>query len=125
VPLGNPTELDARGLGRLQGQATLPQPLAQRLLNPSGSRPPLKAHHHVIAVPHQRGFTLSPGLDHALNPQVEPVVQVHMTQQHAARPPWRCSLGVRVNLPVFQQARFAPASSQADQARIADSVFDT
>jgi hypothetical protein len=47
-----------------------------------------------------------------------------MTQQHADRPPWRCALVVWVNLPVFQNARVAPASSQADQAWIADSMFD-
>ena len=122
VPLGTSPALDERGLGQCQCEAKLPQPLAQRLLDPQGIRPKLAAHHNVVEVPHPRGCALEPGLHQARKPQVKPVVQGHIPQPHADRPPLRGPCRVRMALALFQHARFPPPSSQAEKARIADSV---
>jgi len=53
VPLSKATELDELGLARLQGQAELPQPFAQGLLDAQGIFAVLEAHNKVIDIPHQ------------------------------------------------------------------------
>jgi tetratricopeptide (TPR) repeat protein len=49
---------------------------------------------------------------------------LHVAQQHANRSTLRGSLLARMNRSIFQDARFQPTPDQADQARIADSMFD-
>jgi len=51
-------------------------------------------------------------------------MKVHVAQQHTNRSTLRGSLLARTNLSIFQDARFQPTPDQADQARIADSMFD-
>ena len=57
MPLSKATEFDQLGLARLQGQAELPQPFAQSLLDTQGILPVLETHHKVVDVAHQVGFT--------------------------------------------------------------------
>jgi hypothetical protein len=84
----------------------------------------LETDHKVIDVAHQMGFAPQPDLDDAFEPEVEHVMEVHVAQQHADRSTLRGSLLARMDLSIFQHARFQPAPDQADQARIADSMFD-
>jgi hypothetical protein len=124
VSLCESTKFDELGLGRFQGQAELPQPLAQSLLNSKGIFSVLETQHKVVDVSQHVGFAPQARLDHALEPEVERVVQVHVAQQDADRTTlWR-SLLVRMNHSVFQNACFQPAPDQADQARISDSVLN-
>src|SRR5262249_48116872 len=51
-------------------------------------------------------------------------MKVHVAQQHADRSTLRGSLLARMNRSIFQDARFQPPPDQADQARIAYSMFD-
>lgn len=53
MPLGEATELDELGLARFQGQAKLPQPFAQGLLEAQGILPILETLDEVIDIPHQ------------------------------------------------------------------------
>jgi hypothetical protein len=101
----------------------LPQPLAQSLLNAKGIFAVLETQHKVVDVSQHVGFAPQTRLDHALEPQVERVVQVDVAQHDADRTPLWCSLLVRMNLAIFQNACFQPAPDQADQARISDSVL--
>jgi hypothetical protein len=51
-------------------------------------------------------------------------MEVHVAQEHANRSTLRGPLLARMNRSIFQDARFQPTPDQADQARIADSMFD-
>src|ERR1700722_19737866 len=51
-------------------------------------------------------------------------MKVHVAQQHTNRSTLRGSLLARMNRSIFQDARFQPTPDQADQARIAYSMFD-
>jgi hypothetical protein len=73
---------------------------------------------------HQIGLAPQAGLDHALEPHIEHVVQVQIAQQHADRPTLRGPLLVGTNLAILQHACLQPAPDQTDQARVADSMFD-
>jgi hypothetical protein len=84
----------------------------------------LETDHKVIDVAHQSGFAPQPALHHAFKPEVENVMKVHVAQQHANRSTLRGSLLARMNRSIFQDARFQPPPDQADQARIAYSMFD-
>src|SRR5258707_769794 len=124
VSLREPTKLNQLGLGRLQSESELPQPLTQGILYADGVRSILETDHKVIDVAHQSGFAPQPNLDDALEPEVEHVMEVHVAQEHANRSTLRGSLLARMNRSIFQDARFQPTPDQADQARIADSMFD-
>ena len=56
--VGEPTKFDELGLAGFQCQVELPQPLTQFFLEAESIRPILEAHHKVIYIPHQVGFTL-------------------------------------------------------------------
>src|SRR6516164_2747207 len=55
VSLREPTELNQLGFGRLESEAELSQPKAQRLLNTDGVRSILETDHKVIFVAHRVG----------------------------------------------------------------------
>src|ERR1700692_790491 len=100
------------------------QPETQGLLYAKGIRSVLETDHKVIDVTHQMGFAPQPNLDDVLEPKVEHVMKVHVAQQHANRSTLRGSLLAQMNRSIFQDARFQPTPDQADQARIAYSMFD-
>jgi hypothetical protein len=124
VPLGKATELDELGLARLQCEAKLPQALAKGILDAKRIRAILEAQHEIIDIAHQVSFTAQTVPDHALEPEVEHVVQVEIAQQDADRPPLRCPLFARMDLPILQDAGFQPAPYQAVKAWISDSMLD-
>jgi hypothetical protein len=70
------------------------------------------------------GFAPQPALDHALEPEVEHIMEVQVAQQHADRSTLRSSFVVRVDCSVFQDARLQPTPDQIDQTRITDSLLD-
>src|SRR5215472_5841921 len=83
VFLRKATKFNELGLLRFQGQAKLPQSLAQYILDANSVLTILETQHKVVNVSHQIGLTSQPRLDHALEPQIEHVVQIHITQQNA------------------------------------------
>ena len=52
------------------------------------------------------------------------MMQIKVAQKYADRSPLRCSLLARMDLSIFQNARFQPAPDQTDQAWITDSMRD-
>src|SRR3974390_525773 len=124
VSLREPTKLNQLGFGRLKSEAELSQPKAQRVLNTDGVRSILEADHKVVDIAHQSGFAPQPALHHTLEPEVENVMEVHVAQQHANRSTLRCSLLARMDLSIFQDARFQPAPDHTDQAWITASMRD-
>jgi hypothetical protein len=50
MPLCEATKFNQFGLGRFQGQAELPQPFVQHLLDPQRIRTILEAHHKVVDI---------------------------------------------------------------------------
>src|ERR1700675_545480 len=96
----------------------------QGILYADGVRAILETDHKVIDVAHQSGFAPQPALHYAFEPEVEHVMEVHVAQEHANRSTLRGSLLARMNRSIFQDARSQPTPDQADQARIADSMFD-
>src|ERR1700730_7859562 len=124
MSLREPTELNQLGFGRLKSETELFQPKAQRVLNADGVRSILETDHKVIDIAHQSGFAPQPALYHAFKPEVENVMKVHVAQQYADRSALRSSFFARMDLSIFQNARFQPAPDQTDQARITDSMRD-
>jgi hypothetical protein len=124
VSLREPTKLDQLGLGWFQSKAELPQPKLRGRLYAKGIRSILETDHEVIDIAHQSGFAPQPALHHAFEPEVEYVVEVEIAQEHANRSTLWGSLFARMNLSIFQDARFQPTPDQTDQARIADSMLD-
>src|SRR5689334_6661041 len=51
-------------------------------------------------------------------------MQIRVAQQHADRSPLGRPLFARIDRPLFQNARFQPASDKTDQTWIPDSMFD-
>src|SRR5215813_3023037 len=87
------------------------------VLGPSQSQP-------LQGVPDANvGLSSQPGFDHALEPKVEYIMQVHIAQHDADRTALRGSLFVWIDFAVFQNACLQPAPDQADHARIADAVL--
>jgi len=52
----------------------------------------LEADYKVIDIAHQSGFAPQPAFDHALEPEVEHMMEIQVAQQHADRAPLRSSL---------------------------------
>src|SRR5579863_1059205 len=117
------TEFDEFGLLRFQGQAKLPQSFAQRILDAKRILAILKAQHKVVDVSHQIGLASQPRLDHSFEPQIEHVVEIHVTQQYADRPSLWSTFFVRMEFLIFQNLCFQPASDQANQTRVAYSML--
>src|SRR6201997_417470 len=117
VSLREPTELNQLGFGRLKSEAELSQPKAQRVLNADGVRSILEADHKVVDIAHQSGFAPQPALHHAFEPEVEHKMKIEVAQEYANRSALRSSLLARLDLSVFQNARFQPAPDQTDQSR--------
>src|SRR5689334_8125008 len=84
----------------------------------------LEADHKVVDVAHQPGLALQPALDHALEPEVEHIMQVQVAQQHADRPALWGPFFARMDRALLHDARFQPAPDQADQAWVPDSMFN-
>src|SRR6516165_6127452 len=121
VSLREPTELNQLGLGRLKSETELFQPKAQRVLNADSI---LETDHKVVDIAHQPGFAPQPAPHHPFEPEVEHMMQIKVAQKYADRSPLRCSLLARMDLSIFQNARFQPAPDQTDQAWITDSMRD-
>src|SRR6516164_5319781 len=109
VSLREPTELNQLGFGRLESEAELSQPKAQRLLNTDGVRSILETDHTVIDIADQSGFAPQSPLHHAFEPEVEHKMKIEVAQEYADRSALRSSLLARLDLSVFQNARFQPA----------------
>src|SRR5260370_32884481 len=121
--LREPAKFDELGLGWFQGQTGLPQPLAQGVLDAKGILSILETYHKVVDVSAHVGLSPQPGFDHALVPEVEYIMRVHVAQHDADRTALWGSLLVWIDLAVFQDACLQPAPDQADHARIADAVL--
>ena len=57
-------------------------------------------------------------------PQIERIVQIHVTQHYADRTTLWGAFLVRVDLPIFQNACFQPAPDQVDQTPVSYPMFD-
>ncbi len=86
VWLREPAKFDQLGLGRFKGEAEPPQSMTQSSVEAKGVRAILEAHHKVVDVSHQAGFAPQSRLDHPLEPQIEHMMQIQITQQDADRP---------------------------------------
>jgi hypothetical protein len=87
-------KFDELGLRRLQSQAESSQPFHKRLLNTKSVRAILETQQEVIDIPHHAGLAPKPRLDHTLEPQIENIVEVYITQQNADRSALRSSLSL-------------------------------
>ena len=72
------TKFDKLGLFRLQGQTELSQPLSKCFLSAESVRTILETQHEVVDISHHAGLAPEPGLDHALESQIEHIVQIHV-----------------------------------------------
>lgn len=108
----------------MEGQRKLCQPLAHRVPGTSGICFVLEADNEVVGIAHDnniaRGLLPSP----AIGPQIENVVQIDIGQKGRDD----CSLPAPSvtdrHDPIFQDACLEPFADQADDAQVADTVFD-
>jgi hypothetical protein len=89
APGGMPSELDQPGLVRVQLQPKLRKPLTK-----VGPEPPrvllvLETHSEIISEPHNDHVAVREPFPPPLDPQVEDVVQVHVSQPRRYRCPLR------------------------------------
>src|SRR5215471_15603606 len=124
VSLRIATKFDEFGLRLCQGQAKLPQSLAQYLLDTKSIRAIFEAQHEVVDVSHQVGLTPQPRFDHPLKPQIEHIVQIQITQQDADRTTLWGPFFAWMELLIFQNVGFQPAPDQADQTLVPYSMLD-
>src|ERR1044071_1457937 len=117
------TELDKPGLLRVQRERELPQPLAHRVEEAPGVALVLRAHNEVVGIAHDdhvaRGLPPSP----ALGPEVEGIVQVDVGEERRDHRSLPRPLVAPRNGPFFQYPRPEPVPDQADDAPVADPVF--
>src|SRR5206468_7947929 len=106
-----------------QGQTELSQPLCKGFPSAESVRAILETQHEVVDISHHAGLAPKPGLDHALEPQIEHIVQIHVTQQNADRPALRGSLFARMNFTILKHTCLQPAPNQTDQALISHPVL--
>jgi hypothetical protein len=97
------------GLLRLQGQTEFTQPLGERLLSAKSIRTKLETQHEVVYISHHAGLTTKSRLDHSLEPKIEHIVEIYITQPYADRTSLRGSLFAWMNLSVLQNANLRPA----------------
>jgi hypothetical protein len=69
----------------------------------------LETQHEVIDTSHHAGLAPKPRLDHSLEPQIEHIVEIYVTQQYADRPSLRGPLFARMNLSILENACLQPA----------------
>jgi hypothetical protein len=103
------TKFDEFGFRRFQSQTESPQPLDKCFLNTKSVRAILETQHEVVDISHHAGLTPKPGLDHPLEPQIENIVKIYITQQNADRPSLRGPLLARVNLSALKYTCLQPA----------------
>ncbi|GFM31475.1 uncharacterized protein PY1_contig-18-13 [Novosphingobium sp. PY1] len=107
----------------MERQFELLKPSTHRIKEATSVVIPLEADHNVISISHDEhvagGFELSPTLD----PQVEHVVQVNVTEQRRDLRTLPSPPVIHSYDPVFEDARSQPFLDQADDAFVADPVF--
>src|SRR6516164_2948540 len=117
------TELNHAGLDRVERQRECREPLAHCIEETTCVVLMLEAGHQIIGVAHDdhvaTGLLPSP----AFGPQIEYVVQVDVAEERCDH---RTLTGSTVSYgydPVFEDARLKPFTDQADDALVADPVF--
>src|SRR5687767_11387565 len=95
IPLRKATKPDQLGLARFQGKRKFAQPLAQDPLHPLGVFSVLEAHYKVIDIPYQVRLASKARFDDPLEPQVQNLMQIQITEQHADRAALRCTGFIR------------------------------
>ena len=119
---GVPPEFDQPGFVRVQLQAELREPLAQRPLEPLSVVLVLEPCDKIISEPHDDHVTARVMLPPPLGPQVQDVVQVHVGEQRRNRCSlWRPLLRFR-QLPVFDDPCGQPLADQPQDPFIRDPV---
>jgi hypothetical protein len=69
----------------------------------------LETQHEVVDISHHASLAPKPGLDHSLEPQVEHIVEIYVTQQYADRSSLRGPFLVWMNLSILKHACLQPA----------------
>src|SRR5271169_3203152 len=123
VSIREATKFNELGLRQLQGKTEPSQPLHKCFLSTKSIRTILETQHEVVDIPHHAGLAPKPGLDHALEPQIEHIVKVQVTQQNADRSSLRGPLFIRMNLSILQNTCLQPAPDQTNQALISHPVL--
>jgi hypothetical protein len=82
------TKFDEFGFRRFQSQAESPQPLGKCFLNTKSIRTILETQHEVVDISHHASLAPESGLDHSLEPQIEHIVEIYITQQYADHAPY-------------------------------------
>jgi hypothetical protein len=77
----------------------------------------------VVDISHHAGLAPKSRLDHSLEPQIEHIMQIYVTQQYADRPSLRSSFFARMNLSILQNTCLQPAPNQTNQTLISYSVL--
>src|ERR1039457_6171391 len=113
VSIRVPTKFDELGLLRLQGQTEFTQPLGERFLSAKSIRTKLETQHEVVNISHHAGLAPKSRLDHSLEPQIEHIVEIYITQKYAAPSPYtKGNLCRRSGLGVGNRLAGGPAGQE-------------
>ena len=76
-----PAEVEQSGLVRVEGQSVAPQPLTQNTHDPICILFVLKAYHEIICISDEQRFALHSRTNFALEPHIENVVQIDVSEK--------------------------------------------
>ena len=76
VSMREATKFNELGFVGSESQTESTQPLRKRLPHTKSIRAILETQHEIVDIPHHASLTPEAGLDHALEPQIEHIVEV-------------------------------------------------
>jgi hypothetical protein len=122
-PSGMPPKLDQPGLVGMKFQPELREPLAKISPEPLRILLMLETNSEIVGEPDNDHVTLGVPIPPPLSPQVEYVVQVHVSQQRRNRCPLRCPFYVLRPLPVLDDACVHPLLNEPQDPLIRNAVL--
>src|SRR5712671_2379190 len=118
------TKLDQAGLVRMERQRELLKPHTHCIEEATGVVLMLEAGHQIIGIAHDNHVADSLVPSPALGPQIEDIVQVDVGKQWRRHRTLPRSPVTDRHRSIFENARPQPLLDEADDALVADPVFD-
>src|SRR5690242_12061432 len=118
-----PPEFDQPRLIWMQLQVELREPLSKIDKKPLRISLMLKTHHEIVSETHDDHITMRIPTSPPVSPQVEDIVQVHVSQQRRRRSTLRCSLHSLRPVPILDNSCSQPLTDETQNSLIGDPVL--
>jgi hypothetical protein len=118
-----PPEFDQPRLIRIQLQVELREPLPKIDKKPPRISFMLETHHDIIGETHDDHITMRIPTSPPVSPQVENIVQVHVSHQRQRRGTLRCPLQCLQPVPILDDSCSQPLTDETQDSLIGDPVL--